>query len=316
MKEKNMQKMVKLFTGAVVGGGAVLLSVSGAAAFQFDATTNVYCDSSLRDYVGEVIGAGFESVQTDNVFMAGNLCQDTLAVVDETTWTGGKADYNTVVGGFLPSGVTGDAAWTSTAGGDGMVMAIAAADGSTTATAVTSDLGAVPTVMLSSGACEQQGNGTVGSPYVLGSDNCPGYSPGVVELDDQVAGADIAWNQVALSPDQGSFGLSGVIKAVEEAKTYEIKLELVIDSEATEDGVVTYTTAAAAEAFQDASFSFEMPVSVFGASLDKWTFPGPQKLTITDEKGVVTLMDWNVSFYFPIYDQGTTNNRGDYIYVY
>ena len=132
--------------------------------------------------------------------------------------------------------------------------------------------------------------------------------PDYVDIVDNVEGYDIAWNIRSL-PTNDSVVVEGVIPAMPIDKDYHLTLAI-------QDTDIEVSTDVSTTAGQAKSFSFIIPVSAFNPTYSKYSFAGPHTLTVTDlESGLTAVMDYNITFYFPIANTLHRANTGAYMYA-
>jgi hypothetical protein len=129
-------------------------------------------------------------------------------------------------------------------------------------------------------------------------------------LEHQVGSDDLFWNLISLSPNQNTFILRGYFEPTNFTETFALSLNL-NGHNYTPSSVITTSTIA------NRFFEFHIPVSDFAATKNNYIFTGPFTLSIIDQTPNSTrslTLDWNVSFYFPIYQpEQRANHSGAFI---
>lgn len=153
---------------------------------------------------------------------------------------------------------------------------------------------------------DQAGNSTVcTSPQ----NNIQIPPPMIPTLSNQVAGHNLVWNYIELSPDWVNTKIYGRYPRTDVPINYELILTIPTIDKSYPVNLTTSTTT-------DTHFEFVIPVSDFNASREDHTFVGPQKLKITDiDNDKITIIDYNTTFYFPVYHLNHIANMGYYIFA-
>ena len=303
---------------------AVLMILSGLTngqikAASFDASSNVWCGSDVKTALENsdngvmAIFSNWESGVVKNVTTGG--CTTGVGLIDNTTWTAEKESYKTALGGsaYASDGISNF--WTRTADGGSAdkVYAVTASTGASAVAAVGSDYAILPTITWENERlCIDSGAGTSASPYVLTQTNCE-TGPTQPALSSQTSGEGLYWNIMPLSPLQQAATVSGSLAATGTVTNYEITLNVMDGTRLVKSYQKTITATAQGETL----FDFAIPVNDFGASLDNYSFAGPQILDIKNlTTGMTRQLQWNFTFYFPALNPENLVNGGNYIMVY
>lgn len=313
-----LRREVKLFFSLSVLMSLLVLTNGQAGAAIFDASSNVWCGSDVKTAL-EDSDNGMMAIfrDWDGVVKSATTggCSTSVGLIDNTTWTAEKESYKTGLGGsaYASDGVSNF--WTRTADGGSAdkIYAVTASSGASTVTDVGTDYSILPVVSWENELlCIDSGAGTSASPYVLTKVNCDS-GPKQPTLSSQTSGEGLYWNIMPLSPLQQTATISGTLAANGQVTNYEITLN-VMDGE---NLVTSYTKTITAAAQGQTLFDFAIPVNDFGASLDNFSFAGPQILDIKNlTTGMTRQLSWNFTFYFPALNPENLVNGGNFIMVY
>lgn len=319
MKNIMLRREAKLFFSLSVLMSLLVFTNKQIKAVSFDASSNVWCGSDVKTALEDsdngmmAIFSDWESGVVKNVTTGG--CSTGVGLIDNTTWTAEKESYKTGLGGsaYASDGVSNF--WTRTADGGSAdkVYAVTASSGASAVTDVGTDYSILPAVSWENELlCIDSGAGTSASPYVLTQTNCE-TGPKQPALSSQTSGEGLYWNIMALSPLQQAATVSGTLTANGQVTNYEITLNVMDGTRLVKSYQKTITAAAQGQTL----FDFTIPVNDFGASLDNFSFAGPQILDIKNlTTGMTRQLSWNFTFYFPALNPENLVNGGNFIMVY
>ncbi len=132
--------------------------------------------------------------------------------------------------------------------------------------------------------------------------------PSYIDLIDNVADGELTWN-VRLVPTNDDILIEGYIPAMSVPKNFTITLAINGTS-------IVKTIDVSTIAGEQTGFTFAIPVEEFGLTLTNYTFPGPHTVTIRDnDSGMSVTKNYNISFYFPIYNTLHRANSSAYMYA-
>ena len=141
-----------------------------------------------------------------------------------------------------------------------------------------------------------------------------GYTaaPIIPTLQYQNTAANLYWNGVALNPLSENLTITGAYAKTGQVYHYRLTLAIQDNGETVTTKVVNVTTSMTNEVL----FQFVIPISELNPGKDNSSLMGPQKVTITDlDTDESITFDYNVSFYFPIYQLDYEANAGNYIMI-
>lgn len=131
--------------------------------------------------------------------------------------------------------------------------------------------------------------------------------PDFIDIDDNVNDDQLTWN-VRTNSGKEDVVMEGYIPAMETAKNYTITLQI-------RGTTIVKTIQVSTTPGKQTGFTFNIPASEFDLSPTNYSFPGPHPVTIVDNQtGQTITKNYNINFYFPIYNSLHRTNGGGYMY--